>query len=218
MDKLSAVVTELKQKAPYATTANAERVINQVIKEVSTQFPIFDTVKQIPLQADIGEYLIADEWAHIRSVTFVDSATSFSKLGYRDVSSLDTDDDGWRERDAGDPTEYYISGSEVGPVIGVTPMPDTDYASGYPYLKVLVVIEPPTFTSDMIVPYLGPNGKRYLAFAGAQRFLEEVAMDKAIQLHPLTMDYYKKVSRWFHKRGTEGRPSITIQTSKPRIV
>lgn len=218
MDKLSTVVTELKQRVPFATTANAERVINEIIKEVSTQFPIFDTTRDIPIQANKREYLLPDEWAHIRSVTYFSSATSYRKLDYQDVSVKDSDDSGWRERSAGAPTEYYITGSDAGMVLGIDPMCDTDYSSGYPILRVLVVQEPQIYTSNMIVPYLGPNGRRYLAFAGAQRLLEEVSMDKAIQMHPLVMDYYKKVSRWFHKRSTEGRPSLTIQTYKPRVV
>ena len=218
-DRLSSVTTALKQYIPYITTANAERVINEIIQESAYEWPIYDVVRHIPVAADVSEYKMPEHWMHIRKMHYVKaSGNTPVEMICIEKQNLDRDQDGWREATSGDPIYYYVAGSDSEIVIGVTPPPDTTFTSGYPYLRALVITAPPTFTTNMPVPFLGPSGKRYLAAAAAERYAEEMNSDSLGTLRPLAQEYKTKVSRWFHKLSTENRPSINVQSRKPRVV
>lgn len=217
-DTLTTITNGIKNYIPHITTATAERVANEAIAEAAARWPVMDATRYIPLQANIEKYRLPDNWAHIRAVWYVkDSGSDPVRLRATEVPALDRDEDGWREYDAGDPTDYYVWVGEEEAVIGVSPKPDTTYTDGYPYIRVQVLILPPTLTANSPVPYLGPSGRRYLVTLAAEKYAEEINHKEQERISSYRIKHEIAVNKYVNSRSVENKASVRVTTYKPQV-
>lgn len=139
----TSVIAKFRTKYPDCSTADAQVILSDVIKEVYTRLQVRN--KEITLNVTDGtrEYDLDVDITAIHAVIYKPSSdeTGWVVLEATNIDKLDATNPYWRtDLSEDDPIQYYVTSStdtdSAKNVIGFIPIPDTTTSAGYPIVAI----------------------------------------------------------------------------------
>jgi hypothetical protein len=172
------VINNARQAFPDMSETIALDLLNLEHGELLARYPLRETTIDISLTADTAEYALAETAIRIEAAYYYADADTPRQLNPLEVEEMDRMDPGWRTRNSGTPTHYYIGASSTSTgTLGLYPVPDTTTSSSYPKVTLYIRQNQTLGLSDTI-----PNGMlNYDSyFAGVcWRYAQRRAKDQA---------------------------------------
>jgi hypothetical protein len=149
------VINNARQSFPDMSETIALDLLNLEHGELLARYPLRETTLDFTsIVADTPEYALAETAIRVDAAYYYSDADTPKQLEPLSVEEMDRMDPGWRTRDSGTPTHYYISASATSTGnLGLYPVPDTTTSSGYPKVTLYIRQNQTLGLSDNI-----PNG------------------------------------------------------------